>query len=130
MIMEHWSRLIEDGTNIDVIYLDFQKAFDKVPHRHLLTKLKAYGIQGSILSCIQNFLSNRKQRVSVHGSYSNWTNVISGVPQGSVLGPILFIIYVNDFPDSIKSFLGLLLMTPKCIILFHHLSISIYCSRI
>ena len=75
-------------------------------------------------------LSNRKQRVSVHGLYSNWTNVISGVPQGSVLGLTLLIIYGNNLPDSIQSFLRLLLMTPKCIILFHHLSISIYCSRI
>ena len=105
--MEHWTRCIDDGTSVDVVYLDFQKAFDKVPHRRLLTKLEAYGVNGSILHWIKAFLSNRKQRVVVRGALSEWSTVTSGVPQGSVLGPILFIIYVNDLPDCIQSYLGI-----------------------
>ena len=92
--MEQWSRLIDDGTSNDVIYLDFRRVFDKVPHLHLLSKLKAYGIRGSVFNCTESFLSNRKQRVAVHGSYSNCTEVISGVPQGSVLGSTLFSIII------------------------------------
>ena len=106
-VMEHWTRCIDDGTSVDVVYLDFQKAFDKVPHRRLLTKLEAYGVNGSILHWIKAFLSNRKQRVVVRGALSEWSTVTSGVPQGSVLGPILFIIYVNDLPDCIQSYLGI-----------------------
>ena len=76
-VKEHWSRLIDDGTSTDVIYLDFQKAFDKVPHLRLLSKLKAYGIWSSVFNWIKSFLSNRKQKVAVRVSYSIWTEVIS-----------------------------------------------------
>ena len=73
-----------------VIYLDFCKAFDKVPHRRLVYKLEQYGIKGNLLLWIKNFLYYRQQRVTIGDSSSDWTPVTSGIPQGSVLGPILF----------------------------------------
>ena len=101
--IQDWATTLEQRGLTDVILLDFSKAFDKVSHQHLLAKLNYYGIRGSTLSWIHAFLANRSQSVSVNGQHSPWVDVTSGVPQGSVLGPVLFLLYINDIQDSIQS---------------------------
>lgn len=101
--LSDWTRETDRGNSVDVLYLDFSKAFDRVPRRHLLLKLEHVGIRGALLKWIESFLSDRNFRVKVGGSFSELMQVVSGVPQGSVLGPLLFLAYTADIKNSIVS---------------------------
>lgn len=102
-IMDMWTRVLDQSGNIDVVYLDFRKAFDTVPHERLMKKIEGYGIRGNVLGWLRAFLTDREQRVIVNGEMSDWAPVTSGIPQGSVLGPVMFILYINDMPDVVHS---------------------------
>ena len=88
--LEEIMKWVDDGSPVDVIYLDFQKAFDKVPHQRVIRKLKSHGMGNNIINWVEQWLTDRRQRVVVDGEVSSWKSVLSGVPQGYVLGRFYF----------------------------------------
>ena len=95
-------KCFDDGFEVRGVFLDISKAFDKVWHEGIILKLKQNGISGKLLSALSDFLKDRKQRVTLNGQVSSWTVVNAGVPQGSILGPLLFLVYINDLTDGVS----------------------------
>ena len=94
---------VNKGFSVDLVLLDFAKAFDKVSHEKLIFKLEAYEVNSVLVRWVEGFLANRKQRVVIGDNFSDWVGVTSSVPQGSVFGPLLFTIFINDLPENVKN---------------------------
>ena len=113
-IVEELQLALDCHYQVDILMLDFSKAFDSVPHQRLLKKLNFYGIDGKLYYWLSTWLTKRLQRVVIDGCESKFARVISGVPQGTVLGPVMFLLYINDINSNISS--SLRLFADDCII--------------
>ena len=109
-----WANALDRGLTSHIIFLDFAKAFDTVPHQCLILKLEQMGVRGSLLLWLKAFLINSRQRVIYNDDCSRWINVSSGVPQGSILGPLLFLVYINDIGEFVQS--SIRLFADDCVI--------------
>ena len=101
--LDRWTEGIDGGGDVDAVYLDFSKCFDSVPHERLLMKIGKYGIKGKLWDWVADFLRGRHQQVSIRGYLSAIAAVLSGIPQGSVLDPLLFVIFINEMPDMVHT---------------------------
>ena len=95
-LVEDWRKALDNHTYVAAILMDLTKAFDCLPHSLLLGKLSAYGLSDKSCSLVSNYLSNRKQRVKLGPHYSEWADIVRAVPQGSILGPLVFNVFIND----------------------------------
>ena len=115
----------DDGLEVRSVFLDISKAFDKVWHEGIIFKLEQNGISEDLLNILTDFLSNRKQRVVLNGQVSTWTSVNAGVPQRSILGPLLFLIYINDLSDNLSSNVKLFADDTSLFSVIHDINISL-----
>ena len=123
LAVQDLAKAIDDREQLDMVLLDFSKAFDKVPHGRLLHKLQFYGIRGHTHQWVSDFLNNRTQQVVLEGSISNTSHVTSGVPQGSVIGPMLFLLFINDLPEYLSPNSTVRLFADDCM-LYHNIKIE------
>ena len=114
----------DDGFDVRSLFLDVSKAFDKVWHQGIISKLRQNGISRDLLNVLSDFLSNRKQRVVLNGQTSSWVIITTGVPLGSILGPLLFLIYMNDLPDGLTSIVKLFADDTSLFSVVHGISAS------